>query len=314
MHLLFADLEQDIARLAIRTVLYAAVVLGVATLLAVLLKQHKALKLPLFAIMAITIIGSTGLLMSSTVYLNTKSESGGPVHWHADIEFWACGAELELRDPNGTLSNKVGSSTYHEHNDKRIHLEGVVVRKAEDASLEKFMRVSGGYLTKDRIAIPLNTDRSTWYASAEKGTVDGDSQSLEGYPIKDPDASLADGSHYGVMETEDGPLQVLANSGGCRYGDAQTEAEVQAFVYSFDKASNTYSQQKLGSPMDYLMRDEPLVPPGDCLIIEYGQPKDRTDKLCRQYGVRDAKRCVEFGVKAYDPGLCNIREVSEGGE
>ena len=309
MNPLLADLEQDISRLGIRTALIASAIMIGVSLLAVLLKKRKSLKLPLFLVLAVTLVSSTFILFGGTVYLNMKSESGGPVHWHTDIEFWACGAELELRDPSGLLSNKIGTSSFHEHNDKRIHLEGVVVRKDTDASLKKFMQVTGGYLAEDRIGIPLNSEKDSWYASAERGTIDGDTQSTEGYPIKDPNASLADGSLYGIEETTDGPVQSLANGGGCRYDDALVEAELQAFVYTFDKATKTYSQRKLKSPTDYVMRPEPLVPPGDCLIIEYGQSKDRTDKLCREYGIRDSKRCVEFGVKAFDPSLCNISEV-----
>ena len=71
---------------------------------------------------ALTLTLSTGILIGSTIYLNTNSDSGGPVHWHADIEFWACGNEIELRDPTG-FSNKIGTGTLHEHDDHRIHLD-----------------------------------------------------------------------------------------------------------------------------------------------------------------------------------------------
>lgn len=312
MYILFADLEQQITSLGIKTVMYASLILGVTTLLAILLKKKKALKLPLFLVMALTLIGTTLLLFGSTIYLNIKSESGGPVHWHTDVEFWACGAELELRDPHGLLSNKIGTSTYHEHDDKRIHLEGVVVRKAEDASLEKFMRVSGGYLADDRIGVPLNklpsdtaiVDASSyWLATDKNDKLDGDQQRPENF-------LMATSNHEWIQESKDGPVLALTNGNGCG-GQA---AEVQAFLYTYNEDDDTYSQRKLGSPMDYIMRDEPVVPPGDCLIIEYDQPKERTAKLCKQYGVRDSKRCVEFGVKAYDPGVCNIREVSGGNE
>lgn len=304
MYLLFADLEQQITSLGIKTVLYASIILGVTTLLAILLKKRKSLKLPFFAIMALTIIGSTLTLLGSTVYLNTESESGGPVHWHSDIEFWSCGAELELRDPHGWLSNKIGTTTYHEHNDKRVHLEGVVVRKAEDASLEKFMRVTGGYLADDRIGIPLNDKDKDWFASEANDKIDGDKQYPENF-------SLATGANDWIEQDKDGPVLGLKNGNSCGGGET---ARVQTFVYTYNKEDDTYSQRKLASPTDYLMRDQPLVPPGDCVIVEYDTPRERTNKLCKQYGVRDAKRCVEFGVKEYDPELCNIREVSGGTE
>jgi hypothetical protein len=298
------DLEQRITSLGTRTVLFASAALAVLTLLAILLKKRSPkFKLPIFLMMATAMIGTTITLFAGTVYLNMKSESGGPVHWHADIEFWACGAELELRDPIGLLSNKIGTATFHEHNDKRIHLEGVVVKKKVDASLEKFMRVSGGYLTDSSIGIPLGGNSEEWFASGEK--IDGDKQHPENY-------SLATGADERITQSKDGPVLALQNGKKCSGGD-EALAEVQVFVYSYDKSTKTYSQHKLEKPTDYTLRDESVVPPGDCVIVEFDSPKSTTDKLCQQYGVRDAKRCVEFGVKEYNPELCNIREVRTEG-
>lgn len=298
MYIVFADLEQQVTSLGTRTVLYASIILIICTLLAMILKNRLSfLKLPLFIIMATTLFGSTLTLFGSTIYLNTRAESGGPVHWHSDIEFWACGTELEFRDPNGFLSNKIGTSTYHEHNDKRIHLEGVVVRKAADASLEKFMRVTGGYIRDDAIGIPLNETESEWYVQDEM--LDGDKQSL----------GQASGLKPRVKNSDKGPVLQLANGESC----GSEAAELQTFVYRYDKAGKTYSQTKLANGGDYILRDESVVPPGDCVIVEFDRPKDRTDKLCRQYGVRDAERCTEFGVETYDPELCNIRQTTSNG-
>lgn len=289
------DLEQQISRLGINTVLVASVILIACTLVAALLKNHyPKLKLPLFVVMAGTLVVSTAILFGSTIYLNIKAESGGPVHWHSDIEFWACGAELELRDPEGLLSNKIGTSTYHEHDDKRIHLEGVVVTKSEDASLGKFMQVTGGYIKDGALGLPLNQAPDGWFASGEKN--DGDQQPADAY------LRLRDF----IATTDTGAFIGLQNGKACGF----EPAELQTFVYTFNKDSQTYTQEKLADPAAYVMRDESVVPPGDCVIVEFDIPKDRTDKLCEQYGVRDAKRCVEFGVQSYDPELCNIHEVT----
>lgn len=299
MQFFFANLESQVTSLGTRTVVYASLTLLVCTVLALLLKEKvPKLKLPLFLIMATTLIGSTVILFGSTIYLNTKSESKGPVHWHVEVEYWACGTELELRDPDGFLSNKIGTSTYHEHNDKHLHLEGVVVRKANDASLEKFMQVSYGYLTDESIGVALNDDPATWYASGEKA--DGDPQSLE---------HTAQLNSY-VVQSDRAPVMALKNGAQC--GDQA--AELQVFVYKFDKATKTYRQEKLANPTSYLMsEDSSLGPPSDCVIVEFDTPKDRTNKLCEQYGVKDSARCTSFGVHEYDPGQCNIRDVTTGG-
>lgn len=296
------DLEQQIIRLGTSTVTIAAFILIVCTIVAALLKdRHKELRLPLFVIMAATLVVSTATLFGSTIYLNTRAESGGPVHWHTDIEFWACGTELNLRDPTGALSNKIGSATYHEHNDKRIHLEGVVVKKSEDAGIKKFMDLTGGKISHDQLTVPLNTDQSTWFAN-EGDQLDGDEHHPENH-------SLAIGNTNRVSQDEKGALLTFRSGEYCT-GPQENAATVQTFVYTFNEQDKTYSQRKLEDPAEYIMRDESTVPPGDCVIVEFDQPKDRTDKLCRQYGVRDEKRCTQFGVKSYTPELCNVREVS----
>lgn len=298
-YLATADLEQQINQLGVRTVVVASVILFASTLIVLALKNNKKvmkhLRLPLFLIMAGTMVISTLLLFGGTIYLNTKAESKGPVHWHSDIEFWVCGTEMELRDPFGFLSNKVGTATYHEHNDKRIHLEGVVVKKSEDASLKKFMNVTGGYINGEAMALPINENSDEWLAAGEK--TDGDKQveinpkTLEKY----------------VTSSAEDSKKVLTVKDGMQCYDQPSE--VQAFVYTYNKDDETYSQKKLDNPAEYIMRDEPNVPPGDCVIVEFSPSKERTNYLCEQYGVRDERRCREFGVKEYNPELCNLREV-----
>lgn len=304
MYYASGDLEQDIIKLATNTVLIACLVLiGGALLTVYLNKKHKNVfkqsKLLLFLLMTIPIVGTTLLLFSSTVYLNVKSESGGPVHWHTDIEFWACGAELELRDPTGALSNKIGTATYHEHNDKRIHLEGVVVRKDTDASLKKFMEVTGGYINHDSIGMPLNGSKGQRTATTEHQ--DGDVH----YPDR-----LNRLEQFISRQNPDRPVLELNNG---RMGCNGQTAELQTFVYRYNKENKTYTQTKLADPSQYIMRDESTIPPGDCVIVEFDVPKNRTGKLCEQYGVRDSKRCVEFGVHEFNPELCNVVEVDGNG-
>jgi hypothetical protein len=302
-----ADKEADIARLGLKTVMFASLLLILLILIASKTKdKYKKTKKPLFVLIAATIIIPTFILFGSTVYLNVTSESKGPVHWHTGIEFWSCGAEVELRDPQGALTNKIGTSTYHEHNDKFIHLEGVVVTKSEDASLEKFMAVTGGYINDGGIGIPLNKNQDRWFVTGENNKIDGDKQRPENY-------NIATGSSSWIVEGDKGPVLELKNGNQCS-GAEEDPAEVQAFVYRFNKEDNTYSQTKLSHPKDYIMRDEPaLGPPADCVIVEYDAPKERTDKLCQQYGIKDKKRCTEFGVESFNPEICYIEEVPAGG-
>ncbi len=291
------DIENNIKSLSIRTVLLATLILVVLLLVSskiVKNNKYKKLKKPLFILISATVIIPTLLMSGSTVYLNTISDSKGPVHWHADVEFWVCGQEIELRDPFEFLSNKIGSSTYHEHNDKRIHLEGVVIDAAYDSSLEKFLDVTGGKITDSKLVIPTTETIFENDFDGDKNT--GDLEHIRSLMSRDSEQRATIAVQNGI-----------SGCGGAGY------AEVQAFVYTYNKDNDTYSQRKLDSPKSYVMRDEPIVPPGDCLIVEYGTVKDKTDKLCQQYGVQDVERCTEFGVENFSPKLCKIREVNQTG-
>jgi hypothetical protein len=134
--------------------------LGIIFLLLFALISLKAKKIKpegkrtLFGAIAVCVLTPTLILILTTIYLNVSSISHGPVHWHADFEIWKCGQEISLKDPKG-LSNKLGTSTLHEHNDKRIHLEGLVMDK-NDASLGNFFNVIGGELVNKKLSVPTN--------------------------------------------------------------------------------------------------------------------------------------------------------------
>ena len=107
-----------------------------------------------FILIAVPTVLVTLYMAATTVYLNLASTSGGPVHWHADYEIWACGEKVEHLEDAGLLSNTVGSPVLHHHEDNRIHVEGLVVNK-EDIALAKFFKVIGGGLTDSAITLPL---------------------------------------------------------------------------------------------------------------------------------------------------------------
>ncbi len=299
MYTTFADLEQQITQLGTRTVLIAAVLLTVLVLVAAATKNKKKYtkwKKPLFLSMSGILVLSTLTLFGTTIYLNTTSDSGGPVHWHADIEIWACGNELALANPTGFLSNKIGTATYHEHNDKRIHLEGVVVDQSYDASLGKFMDVTGGHIDENRLLMAVTPDTFEIVHTDGDGSPNPNANFVTQYLTTVTDEK---GKTYNAFDTQIG-------DGTCN----GNPAEVQVFVYTYDKKANTYSQKRIERPQDYTLRDEPQVPPGDCVIVEFDVSKERTDKLCKQYGVKDKLRCEAFGVPAdRKEKVCKIEEV-----
>ena len=119
----------------------------------------------LFAIIAAAAIISTLYLAGTTVYLNQKSWSNGPVHWHADFEIWVCGEQIDIIDPEGFRS-LVGESAVHEHGDSRIHIEGVMFEK-EDATLKEFFEALEGEFTPEKLAVATNDGIKSWEQGAE---------------------------------------------------------------------------------------------------------------------------------------------------
>ena len=124
--------------------------------------NHKKI---LFIIIAAAAVASTLYLAGATIQLNQKSWSGGPVHWHADFEIWACGEKIDIVDPKG-FKSLVGESAVHEHGDNRIHIEGVMFEK-EDATLGEFFEAIGGDFTVATLAVPTNDGLKSWTQEVE---------------------------------------------------------------------------------------------------------------------------------------------------
>lgn len=81
-------------------------------------------------------------------------------------------------------------------------------------------------------------------------------------------------------------LMLPINNGTVRFTNndrcGQDKAEVQVFVYHMNR-DGTFAQRKIMAFSDYQIQPFSSVPPGDCIVIEFSPPKDRTDKKCRSY-------------------------------
>ncbi len=222
-------IDEVIRSNSIKFSLLAGGVILVLTILSILFKEKaKWLKYVLFFGFILLILANTVYLSGSTIYLNQISTTGGPVHWHADFEIWNCNQKVEIKNPQG-LSNKVGTAVVHEHNDNRIHIEGVILDKHQ-ASLGHFFESIGGELHKDHMAVTKED---------------------------------------GLFKLESG--QICNGQRGI----------LQVFVYTIEDSS--FSQKKVEDPENYIISPNSQVPPGDCIIIEFDKPKDKTDKLCKFY-------------------------------
>ena len=126
------------------------------------------------------------------------------------------------------MTNRVGTSTLHEHGDNRIHVEGVLT-ELYYGDVHSFFEVVGGEINENSFSIPTN---------------------------------------YGLIQ-----------SGGCN-------GTLQIFVYKvIDQNSKPWEYiQKKVSP-EYILSPQSNVPPGDCIVIEYGTEKKKTDRICESYEI-----------------------------
>ncbi len=242
------NLGNEIRNNTVRLVLWGSLgVIALVGLAAFLKSKRKGKELPaalshvLFFSIAFSVIGITAYVAGSTIYLNVVSSTNGPVHWHADFEVWHCGQWVDLVDPTG-FSNRVGEPVLHEHNDNRMHIEGVVVER-HDVSIGNFWRSVGGELSQGWLKVPANSGEVT---------------------MKDGD-SCGDGT---------GTLQV--------------------FVWK--SVDGKAVQQKLGTGYeDYVPSGHGNIPPGDCIIFEFGELKDRTEHMCASYKVAIERGALNGG-------------------
>ncbi len=142
-------------------ILGAAVIAGLGIFYSVFIKavSERGKKLA-FVVISVPILLATAYFVAATAYLDYRSWSGGPVHWHADYEIWACGQEYVLAHSRG-LDNKVGTPLVHTHDDKRIHVEGVLLSPAQ-ASLAGYFEQVGGQFNGTTLTLPTDNGTVTW--------------------------------------------------------------------------------------------------------------------------------------------------------
>lgn len=111
---------------------------------------------------------------------------------------------------------------------------------------------------------------------------------VEGVVVDKEDVSL--GKFFKVVDGKitNEELELATNSGKMirQNGDQcpnGTFATLQVFIYKTQ--GNIFNQQKLSDIPSYVLSPFSQVPPGDCVIIEFDIPKDKTDKLCNFYKI-----------------------------
>jgi len=276
-----SSLATSVSNLSVGIVCAAIILLFICIAFTIGSQRPKA-KATLFTMIATIVTIATLVLGAGNLTLAFNSPTGGPVRWAADFQVWACGNQLDLRDPRGLLTDRVGSPVLFEKNDGRIHYNGTPTDLPQDVTLGTFMQTVGGNINSDSLIFPINNDNGFI------GTPPAPEQ-VEPY----------------IASNDEGTYVRFLSGQTC----GTEKAEVQAFVYRFNPANNTYSQSKITDPAHYEISHVQTVPPGDCIVMEFAPPKARTDHLCQSYGQRDVDRCTIFGVPADKATSCDLQEV-----
>jgi hypothetical protein len=127
-----------------------------------------------------------------TLGTGEKPYSDGQVHWHASLDVFICGERYALPSPTvGNLHGEpfLGIPLLHTHEDKRIHIEGVIY-KPEDITLGRYMEVIGLNVEDDELLDKKNGDLCNGQPGKVKLLVNG-KESKEG-----PNRVIADGGIY----------------------------------------------------------------------------------------------------------------------
>ena len=172
------DIVSDLKNISYKLIIAASVIVIVVIAVSIASKpKTEKAKIFLFLGIAVPTLIATIFSAGSTVYLNINSETKGPVHWHADYEIWNCGEKIELVDPKG-LSNKVGDAVFHEHDDDRVHVEGVVHEVGDDHVVDS---LQPGVAQGVARALRVKLDRRLAFTDADLvRLIDADDSDLAG--------------------------------------------------------------------------------------------------------------------------------------
>ncbi len=246
--------EATVSSLSVTTTVVGTGILVLLIAMALIFyKRAEKTRIAIFSAIVAVVLATTTTITCASVYLAAKSDTGGLVNWQARFQIWACGNQLEIRDPEEFFSNKVGTASLHEHNDNKIHLNGMAMTLPYDFSLGKFMSVIGGKIDNNTLAVPLN-DTNYFVGNAPS------SQEALAY----------------IQTNNAGKIASFASGDTC----GNNIAEVQAFVYRYNPANKAYEQTKIADIASYEPTHATTEDTSDCIIIEFSEHKDKTTKTC----------------------------------
>jgi len=248
-------------------VLYGAALIAVFLLVSLATKEKTERgRLFLFWGMSSVIIFVTLFLTLDTIFENRASVTKGPVHWHADFQISVCGKSPDVE----TAAPDEG------HDDG--HSEG------EDEHREVDLKDPDGLA--NRIGSPLLHEHGDGRIHIEGTVADLSDVTLAKF-IESTGGEMSGDSL--TLPTNEGVL-TLENGQACPDG---SRGEIQVFRYRTE--GNLVFQDKLADFPNYVISPHAVIPPGDCLILEFTEPKEKTDRICGFYQIALDKGDLEYG-------------------
>ncbi len=244
----------------------------------------------LFALIAIVVISSTGLLVGAVLDSFLNASPAGLSRRQSQIEYWACGVQLATPAPNKLFTSSNGEGAFYDYGDGLARFQGVIDQEADAPNLSNFQRAIGGSITATSMVLPLSPN-------VVSSAVDGDIPDPSGISRIDKFISGVEGDQATIT---------LVNGSTC----GSTSSVINIFGFNVNVSTNTYTQKKYEFPSNLDLGK--IKDTSDCIIVEFDSVREKTDRLCSEIGNRDSARCQDFRLINKQEGSCDLRQVFEG--
>ena len=245
---------------SVEVLIAGSILIGILLAITLLKKEpNEETKQFLFWGMVIPIIFVTLFLAVDTVLKNEQSITGGPVHWHADYDIYVCG-QKEPDQTSRAPYQFIPRASAHEGEDEEQKLD---------------LRNPTGFTNR--------IGPSDFHEHGDNRIhVEGVVEHLEDVSLDKFFEAIGGGLTPTSMHlpTNHGET-IIQNGMKCPDGQPGTW---QVFVYKTQ--GDIVIQEKLENFVDYVLSPYSTIPPGDCIIMEFGSEiKNRTDKICPFYQI-----------------------------
>ena len=227
--------------------------------------RYHFTKKAFYGVLATIVASTTTVLLIININLLAASSSNSIERRSGHIVFDICKQQVPIR--SGQLfSDSVGNGRQKIFENNRIEYNGYVTDVPADLSLGAFIQAAGGTLSSNVLTLPYS---------------------------KEVESELA-GSAILAQFSRTNPM-------GERYLELQsgTSCDVypsmlSVFVYRYNESTDSYTQERLSQPDRYVLSPQ-SIENGDCIVVIFGDPSEKTTLRCGDYP--DADKITPAGVR-----------------